>query len=127
LGAVRVSSLLCSVWIFRSGDVRAELEQLVVVRPQVAGPVVLPELVEFLDRLELVAFHVQLGEDRRQQRAAGVLQLNVSQVLGLPRVDPEAAGHQDEDPGAEQEPALSFQAGLAEQPFERAVGHVRRS
>src|SRR5262249_26552272 len=51
------------------------------------------------------------------------LRLLVGQVFRVPVVPPEAAGDEQQRGGAEQEAALTLQAGLAEQAFEGAVGH----
>ena len=62
--------------------------------------------------------------DLDDEQPAGGGDLVVGQVLGLPGVQPEAAGDQQQDERAEQEAALPLQARLAQQAFEGAVGHT---
>src|SRR5207245_830312 len=66
-------------------------------------------------------------EDLVDEDAAGGDGLVVGEVFGLVGVEPEAGGDEQEDAATEKEAALPFQAGLAEQSFEGAVGHITLS
>src|SRR5262249_24038929 len=104
--------------------VLAQLPQLAdVLVVQVPGALQQPE-VELLVLLALEIAHVLHGQERVDQQAAGGGRLVVGQVLGLVGVQPEAAGDQQQDEGAEQEAALALQAGFAEQTLEGAVRHT---
>ena len=59
-----------------------------------------------------------LRQERPGQEPARRGRLAAREVLGLIRVEPKTERDEQEDAGAEQEPAFAFQAGLAEQPFE---------
>ena len=69
---------------------------IVPVALDLRGPVALGQLLELVDRLDPIARDVLTREDRRNQHAAGRVELLVGQVFGLLGVDPEAAGHQEQ-------------------------------
>src|SRR4051812_31482482 len=68
-------------------------------------------------------FLMNLVERGLHEDAASRGRLVIGEVFRLIGVEPEAGGDEHEDAGAEQEAALAFQARLAQQMLEGAVGH----
>jgi hypothetical protein len=67
---------------------------------------------------------VVLKDNRRHQQPAGDDVLFVHQLGGLPTVEVEAPGDQQQQPTAEQETALPFETRLTQQTFDGTVRHA---